>query len=133
MPRKAVTPGAVPSVSVEESLSAMVSALVRRAAPAGHSPGNGMPQEHDVLLDMNVDGVRCLLVRDEMTEGAALSPRELEIARLVASGHPNKIIAAVLDISAWTVGTHLRRIFSKLGVTTRAAMVAKLMERSPLR
>jgi len=56
----------------------------------------------------------------------ALSPREQEIVRLVAEGHPNKIIAAELDISAWTVGTHLRRIFAKLGVASRAAMVARM-------
>ncbi|MGA8809325.1 MAG: helix-turn-helix transcriptional regulator [Thermoanaerobaculia bacterium] len=70
---------------------------------------------------------------EERADDAALSPRELEIARMVAVGHPNKTIAAVLDISAWTVGTHLRRIFSKLRVTSRAAMVARLMERRMLR
>lgn len=47
---------------------------------------------------------------------------------MVAQGHPNKIIAAVLNISSWTVCTHLRRIFAKLGVTSRAAMVARLLE-----
>src|SRR5262245_2225488 len=79
----------------------------------------------DLLLDVEVDGVRCVLVREPTRESVALSPREQEIARLVAEGYPNKIIAAELDISAWTVGTHLRRIFAKLGVGSRAAMVAR--------
>jgi DNA-binding CsgD family transcriptional regulator len=47
---------------------------------------------------------------------------------MIAKGYPNKTIAAVLEISAWTVGTHLRRIFSKLHVSSRAAMVANLMQ-----
>jgi DNA-binding CsgD family transcriptional regulator len=45
---------------------------------------------------------------------------------MIARGLPNKTIAAVLEISTWTVGTYLRRIFAKLHVTSRAAMVAKL-------
>jgi len=55
-------------------------------------------------------------------------PREIEIARLIAKGYPNKIIADILQISSWTVGTHLRRIFAKLGTTSRAAVVARLKE-----
>jgi DNA-binding CsgD family transcriptional regulator len=47
---------------------------------------------------------------------------------MAAQGHPNKVIAAVLNISSWTVCTHLRRIFAKLGVGSRAAMVARLLE-----
>ena len=47
---------------------------------------------------------------------------------MVAKGHPNKVIADVLNISAWTVCTHLRRMFAKLNVTSRAAMVAQLVE-----
>lgn len=57
-----------------------------------------------------------------------LSPREREIVRLVARGLPNKTIATVLEISSWTVATHLRRVFAKLEVTTRAAMVARAAE-----
>jgi DNA-binding CsgD family transcriptional regulator len=42
-------------------------------------------------------------------------------------------MARVLDISSWTVNTYLRRIFSKLNVGSRAAMVARLMEDGLLR
>ncbi len=52
-----------------------------------------------------------------------LSGRELEIAVLVAQGHANKNIAYRLQISEWTVATYLRRIFLKLDVESRAAMV----------
>jgi two-component system, NarL family, nitrate/nitrite response regulator NarL len=58
-----------------------------------------------------------------------LSPREQEIARLVAQGLPNKCIGDILDISTWTVATHLRRIFAKLDVTSRAAMTARLTKK----
>jgi DNA-binding CsgD family transcriptional regulator len=128
MRQRLTTPQAV-AYDGNASLDDLVSALVRRASPESSK------EEQNVLLDMNVDGVRCTLIRNDggRADDAALSPRELEIARMVAAGHPNKAIAAVLDISAWTVGTHLRRIFSKLRVTSRAAMVAKLMERRMLR
>jgi DNA-binding NarL/FixJ family response regulator len=52
-----------------------------------------------------------------------LTGRELEIAVLVAQGCATKNIAYRLQISEWTVSTYLRRIFAKLGVDSRAAMV----------
>ena len=51
-----------------------------------------------------------------------LTERELQIAAFVALGWSNKQVASQLCISEWTVGTHLRRIFIKLGVDSRAAM-----------
>ena len=51
-----------------------------------------------------------------------LSPREIEIARLVAKAMPNKSIARVLDISPWTIAAHLRRIFGKLQITSRTEL-----------
>src|SRR5258708_20190627 len=39
-----------------------------------------------------------------------LSPREQEIVRMVAKGHPNKVIADVLNISSWTVCTQVQRM-----------------------
>jgi DNA-binding CsgD family transcriptional regulator len=52
-----------------------------------------------------------------------LTARELQIAALVAAGLINKEVASRLGISEWTVCTHLRRIYSKLRVSTRGAMV----------
>jgi DNA-binding CsgD family transcriptional regulator len=56
-----------------------------------------------------------------------LTPREREIVRLVAKGLPNKQIAAVLEMSPWTVSSHLRLLFAKYGVASRAALVATVM------
>jgi DNA-binding CsgD family transcriptional regulator len=89
----------------------------------------------EVLLDVEVDGTRYLLIRlpKPIQRDVQLSPREQEIVRLVALGHSNKMIAGVLNISSWTVCTHLRRIFSKLGVGSRAAVVARVPEMGNVR
>jgi DNA-binding CsgD family transcriptional regulator len=88
------------------------------------------PSIEEIIFDLEMDGFRYLLVRLPKATGITvqLSPREREIVRLVAVGHSNKIIADVLNISSWTVCTHLRRIFAKLGVSSRAAMVAHLAQ-----
>lgn len=102
---------------------------------------NRLPQglgDDAVVLDLVVDGARCVVTRSLRRQRAAeertahlpptsaLTPREQEIARMVGDGFTNKEIASVLEISSWTVSTHLRRIFGKLDVGTRAAMVARL-------
>jgi DNA-binding CsgD family transcriptional regulator len=87
------------------------------------------PGERPLVLDMDVDGLRCLvLVEAHVDVHRELSPREHEIARMVGQGYPNKTIAAILGISSWTVSTHLRRMFAKLGVRSRAEMVARVLE-----
>jgi DNA-binding NarL/FixJ family response regulator len=53
-----------------------------------------------------------------------LSDRERQIAELVAAGHTNRQIAEQLFMSPKTVEAHLSRIFTKLGVKTRAAVAA---------
>ncbi len=51
-----------------------------------------------------------------------LSPREGQVAQLVAAGRTNRQIATQLHITENTVETHLRRIFTKLKVSSRAAV-----------
>jgi HD-GYP domain-containing protein (c-di-GMP phosphodiesterase class II) len=52
---------------------------------------------------------------------AGLTPREVEVLRLLARGLSNKEIAARLTISPKTVGNHAEHIYSKIGAPTRAA------------
>jgi LuxR family maltose regulon positive regulatory protein len=51
--------------------------------------------------------------------GEILTPREVELLRLVAAGHSNRAIAEQMVISVWTVKSHLTRIYRKLDVTSR--------------
>jgi DNA-binding CsgD family transcriptional regulator len=60
--------------------------------------------------------------RPEVTGPEALSPQQLEIARLAAAGLSNKEIGERLFLSHRTVGSHLYQIFPKLGITSRAAL-----------
>jgi DNA-binding CsgD family transcriptional regulator len=82
------------------------------------------------IIRFEIKGQTCAILLEEHHEKekdpdiiALLTERELQIATLVASGKVNKQIAKELQISEWTVSTHLRRIFAKLGVSSRAAMV----------
>jgi DNA-binding CsgD family transcriptional regulator len=92
-------------------------------------------EEEHVVLSAVVDGVRYTLTEcaaQAPAERVDLSAREQEIARMVARGYTNKMIAAVLEISTWTVDTYLRRIFSKLNVRSRSAMVTRLTHEGTL-
>lgn len=94
----------------------------------------------DAVVELEMNGYRCVVTRLAPRAAAdllpgddavgALSPREREVAQMVCAGLTNRAIASVLDISPWTVGTHLRRIFVKLDVTSRAAMVARFLDPS---
>jgi len=64
---------------------------------------------------------RAVSSRDVAGVGA-LTPQQLEIAQLAATGMSNKEIAARLFLSPRTVATHLYQVFPKLGITSRAAL-----------
>lgn len=53
---------------------------------------------------------------------APLTPRELQVTRLVAAGHGNQSIAAALGLSAETVKTYLKRIFARYGFADRTQL-----------
>lgn len=57
-----------------------------------------------------------------------LTPRELEVARLLALGLTNDQIAEAMFISTNTTKTHLKRIYQKVGAQTRTEAVARCIE-----
>ena len=59
---------------------------------------------------------------------AGLTPREQEIATLVAKGFSNKEVGQILDISHWTVAAHLKTTFLKLGLRRRSELAYALRE-----
>lgn len=117
------------AVATEELLRRLVERVERIGAPDAGKQLRRTPEVlEEIIFAAEVEGTQYLLVRSQPHAASlvSLSPRELAIARLIAKGLPNKTIGAILEISPWTVATHLRRIFTKLDVTSRAAMVAKL-------
>lgn len=56
-----------------------------------------------------------------------LSPRELEISRLVAQGLPNKAIANVLDLSPHTISVHLKNTYAKLDIASRTQLAVMII------
>ena len=73
-----------------------------------------------------------LVTRMRAPSGPTLTPRELEVLRLVSGGASNRAIARELFVSEATVKTHLVRIYEKLGVDNRTAAVAAGRERELL-
>ena len=66
-------------------------------------------------------------VATEIAEHAtddALTPREIDVLRLIARGNANKIVAAELSLTEETVKSHVRNILSKLGANDRTHAVA---------
>jgi DNA-binding NarL/FixJ family response regulator len=61
--------------------------------------------------------------RDELT------PRERDVARLVAEGRSNRYIAQALVISERTVDTHVSHMLRKLGLDSRVQIAAWVLER----
>jgi ATP/maltotriose-dependent transcriptional regulator MalT len=68
------------------------------------------------------------LARPGTAAGRLLTERECEVLRLVAAGRTNREIGAELVISEHTVARHVQNIFTKLGVSSRAAATAHAYE-----
>lgn len=91
--------------------AAEAAAIVREEVRAGRLDGDAV----DAVL--RAAGHRVRRRRDTV---AGLTPREVEVLRLLARGMSNKQIAATLDISRKTAGNHIEHIYAKIGVANRA-------------
>lgn len=95
------------------------------------------PFKDQAVLDAVASAIRCsaeaLQCAQKRAEAqallASLSPREKDVARLVALGQPNKLIADALGISEKTVHIHRKHVMEKAGLSS-AAELARLMLRA---
>jgi DNA-binding NarL/FixJ family response regulator len=101
--------------------------LACRALGDADSAALELEAAHEAFVELKaapdaarVDG----LLRTSRETVHGLSPRELEVLRLVAAGETNKAIAATLVLSERTVDRHVSNIFAKLGISSRTAAAA---------
>lgn len=77
-------------------------------------------------LSLVIEPVAPYELAEVIAEAYGLTAREREVARLVVAGHSNPGVAAALSISVTTVQDHLKRVFAKLGVSSRHALTARM-------
>jgi LuxR family maltose regulon positive regulatory protein len=124
------------SGDMRRGLEALESA-VQLAEPAGHvrvfvDEGNALlPLLRKLVSGQSATYVARLLratggVGDQQhSAGEIMTPRELEVLHLLARGLSNRAIAERLITSEATVKSHVHRLISKLGVTSRAQVVVR--------
>jgi two-component system response regulator NreC len=100
--------------------------LVRAVEAVANSRSYFSPAVSKVLLD---DYVRRLTEKGMVDRYDSLSEREREVFQLIAEGHSNKEIAAMLSVSPATVETHRAHILEKLDVHNTAELVLYAVRR----
>ena len=113
------------SASTAATSSSIRQACARQASRANWPPVSALidGEAHPIVEAAGAGGGR--QSRPRLRADAAGT----QIATLVAHGQCTKRIAFQLHISEWTVHTHLRRIYAKLGVAGRAEMVFRCASR----
>jgi LuxR family maltose regulon positive regulatory protein len=125
-------PSAILPLNMTDSVTEVESAVRVLLHAAPNSAGGNTGHEPRVTLDVCVDGqpyTVCIIASPPKTGDLRrrLSPRELDIADLIARGLPTKTIALNLGLRPCTVSTYTKRIYLKLNVNSRAEMVATLL------
>lgn len=101
---------------VERTLSTAQSRYTARAVPASRAMC-----DVDGAVLVSLGRATPAAVSDEMLrERWGLTPREIEVVRLLARGSSNAEVAAALGVSAYTARNHTERALLKLGVSSRA-------------
>jgi len=117
----------------EHRMAAAWVSLAEDAFAAVWSEGRALSTDEAVAYALTVEAATAGKasappVRSASARPGGLSPREVDVARLIAQGHTNRRIAERLVIAEWTVDTHVRHILTKLNVRSRAQVAAWAVE-----
>jgi len=120
-------------VQHERSVSLIIQGIGRGAYDAAYARGRAMTIDEGVAFALEDKPVRKTVTPVRSAPDTALTPRQLEIARLIAGDLTNRQIADRLFLSERTVETHITNILNKLGLNSRVQLsrwMAELPETS---
>ena len=120
-------------VQHERSVSLIIQGIGRGAYDAAYARGRAMTIDEGVAFALEDKPVRKTVTPVRSAPDAALTPRQLEIAWLIAGDLTNRQIADRLFLSERTVETHITNILNKLGLNSRVQLsrwMAELPETS---
>ncbi|WP_460398474.1 helix-turn-helix transcriptional regulator [Actinophytocola sediminis] len=89
------------------------------------------PYGEGTLASVVVEPTRPAAIADLVVEAYGLSAREREIVGLLAGGHTNAEMSRRLGLSPHTVGDHVKSVFGKLAVHSRAELTSRLFFHHP--
>jgi predicted ATPase/DNA-binding CsgD family transcriptional regulator len=117
-------------VHAERVLAATRSRLDPQVFTAAWAEGRALAQADAIAEARRVLTVPAA-VRHPTTAAVSpnLSPRELDVLRLLVAGHPDREIAAALRVSPRTVQSHVASLFAKFGVDSRVEVTAIAVRR----
>jgi DNA-binding NarL/FixJ family response regulator len=115
--RSRVTAAAVLRNRLEQAVERAGEALSATEDETARREGHSLSDELMLTEARSVTGAP----RPARVGAVTLTPREVEVLRLVAEGLTDAAIAERLYVSVRTVNAHLRSVYTKLGVTSRAA------------
>jgi DNA-binding NarL/FixJ family response regulator len=113
----------------EQGVAATRAQLDEAAFAAAWTEGQIMTPQQFLTLDIQLPPVRGSESLPSVSPyPAGLTEREVEVLRLLAQGLTNSQIAKQLVVSPYTVNAHIRHIFDKLDVPSRAAAASFAVE-----
>jgi non-specific serine/threonine protein kinase len=106
----------------ERAVKALHSALAQQELDVAWQAGRQLTVA-EAFAEIRAISAPTAAISSEIEPAIKLSPRELDVLRLLAAGHPDRVIADELFLSVRTVEAHVSRTLTKLGVKSRTAAV----------
>ncbi|MGN6755874.1 MAG: tetratricopeptide repeat protein [Thermomicrobiales bacterium] len=128
---KRISAGSTDQQDTDHFTALVRAALGEAAYSAAWQAGYALTPDEAIAEALRPAAEQATAPAAETAGGTPLSPREQQIAHLIARGYTNGQIATAIGIASRTVDTHASRILHKLGVASRADVAARLGPGTP--